>query len=114
MGAGIVRPTVKYAQQLIVNPQDTILVLVSDLMEGLSEQSLIRTAASVKASGVQLISLLALSDKGKPVYDRNMASNFQALDIPVFGCTPDLFPSLMAAAINRNNIQQWMARHNIG
>ncbi len=104
----------KYAQQLIVNPQDTILVLVSDLMEGLSEQSLIRTAASVKASGVQLISLLALSDKGKPVYDRNMASNFQALDIPVFGCTPDLFPSLMAAAINRNNIQQWMARHNIG
>jgi hypothetical protein len=62
---------------------------------------------------VQLISLLALSDKGTPVYDRSIASQFNALDIPVFGCTPDLFPELMAAAINQEDLRNWAGRNGL-
>jgi len=103
----------RYAAGLVHNPQDTILVLISDLMEGMDEQKLLRTTAQVKNSGVQLISLLALSDKGIPAYDRSIAGKFSALDIPVFGCTPDLFPSLMAAAINQEDLQAWMGLHGV-
>jgi hypothetical protein len=48
-----------------------------------------------------MIALLALSDGGKPSFDKNVASKFAALDIPAFACTPDMFPDLMAAAINK-------------
>ena len=97
----------KYANQLIINPKDTIIVLISDLMEGASESALIKTAANIKSNGSQFISLLALSDKGTPVYDRSIAQQFNALGIPTFGCTPDLFPDLMAAAINREDLRRW-------
>ena len=40
--------------------------------------------------------LLALTDQGRPGYDAAMASQVAALGIPVFACTPDLFPDLMA------------------
>lgn len=103
----------QYTQSLIHNPQETILVLISDLMEGGNERSLLKNVASLERSGVQLISLLALSDKGTPVYDRSIASQFNALDIPVFGCTPDLFPELMAAAINQEDLRNWAARHGL-
>ncbi|HKK75122.1 MAG TPA: VWA domain-containing protein [Saprospiraceae bacterium] len=103
----------QYTQGLIVNPQETILVLISDLMEGGNEQSLLKNVASLKTSGVQMISLLALSDKGTPVYDRSIASKVNALDVPVFGCTPDLFPELMAAAINQEDLRNWASRHGL-
>jgi hypothetical protein len=32
---------------------------------------------------------------------------------PAFACTPDLFPDLMAAAINRQDIGQWAAAREI-
>ena len=101
----------KYAQQLIINPRETILVLISDLMEGASERELIKTAANIQSNGTPLISLLALSDQGTPVYDRSIAQQFNALSIPTFACTPDLFPELMAAAINRESLQGWNSKH---
>ena len=36
-----------------------------------------------------------------------------ALGVPSFACTPDLFPDLMAAAINRQDIGQWAAARDI-
>jgi hypothetical protein len=62
---------------------------------------------------VQKIVLLALNDDGAPSYDHDSASTFASLGIPVFACTPDLFPELMAAAINRHDIAQWAALHEI-
>jgi hypothetical protein len=35
------------------------------------------------------------------------------LGIPCFACTPDLFPDLMAAALKRADIPQWLARQGI-
>ncbi|MFN8566200.1 MAG: hypothetical protein U0Z44_01490 [Kouleothrix sp.] len=42
-----------------------------------------------------------------------MAAALAALGVPAFACTPDLFPDLMAAAINRQDLGQWAAAHEI-
>jgi Mg-chelatase subunit ChlD len=101
----------KYCQTLVTRPSDTILVLISDLYEGSDRRALVETAARIKASGVNFITLLALSDGGTPGYDHQVAEIFAALDIPTFACTPDRFPDLMSAAIQRKNIHLWAANH---
>ena len=58
-------------------------------------------------------SLLALSDDGSPSYDHSVSAAFAELGIPAFACTPDLFPDLMAAAINRTDLNQWAATHEV-
>jgi hypothetical protein len=35
------------------------------------------------------------------------------LGIPTFDCTPDLVPEMMAAAIQRQDLNLWAARNNI-
>ncbi|HZQ36555.1 MAG TPA: VWA domain-containing protein [Dehalococcoidia bacterium] len=102
-----------YCQTLIERPQETILVLISDLLEGGNREHLLRRAAALAASGVTLVALLALSDEGRPVYDHAVAARFAALGAPAFACTPDLFPELMAAAIQRQEIGRWASAHGI-
>ena len=102
-----------YCQGLVRQPHETILLLISDLYEGGNQQEMLKRAATLAAAGVQMIALLALSDDGKPSYDHNVAQAFAGLKIPAFACTPDLFPELMAAAINREDISQWAAARDI-
>jgi len=96
-----------YCQGLVRRPTDTILVLVSDLCEGGNKVEMLKRAASLVASGVQVVALLALSDQGAPYFDHDNAAQFAALGVPAFACTPDQFPDLMAAAISRRDLGQW-------
>lgn len=102
-----------YCQGLIQNTHDTILVLISDLYEGGNREELIKRTASLAASGVQMIVLLALNDDGSPSFDHNIASALASLGIPSFACTPDLFPDLIAAAIQRQDINRWASNEGI-
>jgi uncharacterized protein with von Willebrand factor type A (vWA) domain len=102
-----------YCNELIRTPNDTILVLISDLCEGGNHEKLLKRVASLVNSGAQLITLLALNDHGAPAYDHATAAEFAALGVPCFACTPDQFPDLMAAAIKRESIQQWAAGEGI-
>jgi Mg-chelatase subunit ChlD len=102
-----------YCQGLIRRPQETILVLISDLYEGGSDAEMLKRAAALAGSGVQLVALLALSDDGAPGYHHANAAAFSALGAPAFACTPDLFPDLMAAAINRQDLGMWAAARGI-
>lgn len=102
-----------YAQTLVQNPNDTILILISDLCEGGNVSELLRRAASIKSSGIQFISLLALNDEGAPIYDKSVATQFSSIDIPTFACTPEFFPDMMATAIKKESMKQWMARHQV-
>ncbi|MFJ4838452.1 VWA domain-containing protein [Streptomyces sp. NPDC088746] len=90
-----------YCQSRITRPADTVVVLISDLHEGGIRDEMVRRAAAMKASGVQFVTLLALSDEGTPSYDREHAAALGALGAPAFACTPDLFPEVMAAAIEK-------------
>jgi Mg-chelatase subunit ChlD len=102
-----------YCQGLVQQTHDTILVLISDLYEGGNREELIKRAAYLTASGVQMIVLLALNDDGAPSFDHNIAAALAGLGIPSFACTPDLFPDLMAAAIQRRDISEWASNEGI-
>jgi Mg-chelatase subunit ChlD len=102
-----------YCQSLVRRPDETILVLISDLYEGGDQAEMLKRAASLAASGVSLIALLALSDEGAPGYDHGVAQSFAGFGIPSFACTPDLFPELMAAAISREDIGVWAAARDM-
>ena len=93
-----------YTEGLIQSPSDTILILISDLFEGGNQSEMLRKATAIRQSGVTFITLLALSDEGRPTFDKSIASKFAALDIPSFACSPDKFPALMAAAINKQDL----------
>ncbi|MCW0447776.1 vWA domain-containing protein [Xanthomonas sacchari] len=108
LGGGTdIHRAVSYCQSIIREPHNAILVLISDLYEGGVEERLLARARELVESGVQFIVLLALSDEGTPSYDRALAAKLAALGVPSFACTPDAFPGLMAAAIRRDDIQQW-------
>ncbi len=102
-----------YAQTLVRRPADTILVLISDLYEGGNRDELVRRAAALAASGVLVVVLLALDDRGAPAYDAQIAAAFAGLGIAAFACTPDLFPELMAAAIGRRDLGAWASEHDL-
>ncbi|MBU7577083.1 MAG: VWA domain-containing protein [Flavihumibacter sp.] len=102
-----------YCQQIITRPLDTVLVLITDLYEGGSDEPMRKKAAELVAAGVQVIVLLALNDDGAPGYDHANAAYLASLGIPVFACTPDKFPDLMAQALSKQDIGQWAAKEDL-
>ncbi|MGB3573299.1 MAG: VWA domain-containing protein [Phormidesmis sp.] len=114
LGGGTdINQALTYCQSNIRQPQETILVLISDLYEGGNNSDMLKRAASLVAAGAQVIALLALNDEGAPAFDRQNAAAFSNFGIPTFACTPDRFPDLMAAAIARSDIRQWAASQDI-
>ncbi|WP_223241451.1 VWA domain-containing protein [Flammeovirga sp. EKP202] len=114
LGGGTdINKALQYCESLVEKPDDTILVLVTDLCEGGDLQQMKKRALSLVESGVQVICLLALDDNGTPWYDKQNAKFFADNKIPVFACTPDLFPDMMAAAIQKNDITTWASENDI-
>ncbi|WP_411376286.1 hypothetical protein ACLH0K_08210 [Arthrobacter sp. MPF02] len=72
-----------------------------------------RRAAAIAGSGATMVALLALSDSGHPTFDAGHAAALAGIGVPAFACTPDLFPDLMAAAIERRDVGEWAAAHDI-
>lgn len=114
LGGGTdINQALAYCQNLIHQPQQTILVLISDLYEGGNRQQMLKRIMAIANSGVQLISLLALNDEGAPMYDHKIAAALAQIGTPAFACSPDKFPELMAAAIQKQDIAQWAAANDI-
>jgi hypothetical protein len=114
LGGGTdINAALSYCEGLISQPAKTHLVLISDLYEGGNAQQLLARAAALVGSGVNLIALLALSDDGRPAYDQANAQAFAALGCPVFACTPDQFPDLMATALSRQDTAAWASTQGI-
>lgn len=90
-----------YCQSRITRPAETVVVLISDLYEGGIRDEMLKRVTAMKASGVQFVTLLALSDEGAPAYDREHAAALAALGAPAFACTPDRFPDVIAAALEK-------------
>jgi Mg-chelatase subunit ChlD len=102
-----------YCQGLIRKPNDTILVLITDLYEGGNSAEMRRKMEELVSNGVQLIVLLALNDDGSPSYDRSNAQFLGQLNVPVFACSPDLFPDMMAAAISGQDLNRWAGEQDL-
>jgi Mg-chelatase subunit ChlD len=114
LGGGTdINRAVAYCQGLVRRPADTIFVLISDLFEGGVERELLQRVGELLSSGVAVIVLLALSDRGAPSFDHGLAAQLAALGAPAFACTPDLFPDLMATGIERRDVARWAADQGI-
>lgn len=114
LGGGTdINQALAYCESLISQPQETILVLISDLYEGGIAEEMVRRASSIVASGATMVALLALSDSGRPSFDADHAAALSAVGVPAFACTPDKFPELMATAIERRDIGAWAAANDI-
>jgi hypothetical protein len=114
LGGGTdIHAALTYCAGVITRPSDTVLVLITDLFEGGDVKGMQRKAADLVAAGVQVVVLLALNDEGAPYYDHTQAAYFAGLGIPVFACTPDKFPDLMAAALTKQDISLWAAKEEL-
>ena len=112
LGGGTdINRAVGYCQGLVHDPRKTLFLLITDLFEGGNRDQMLRRIADMTAAGAQVIVLLALSDDGAPGYDHDNATALAGLGVTAFACTPDAFPDLMAAAIERRDITQWARQH---
>ncbi|WP_223626222.1 VWA domain-containing protein [Microbacterium sp. EST19A] len=102
-----------YCRSRLERPEETIVVLISDLYEGGIAEEMLRQAQAIVGSGATMIALLALSDRGTPSFDAQHAAALSEIGVPSFACTPDLFPDLMAAAIERRDVATWAAENDI-
>jgi Mg-chelatase subunit ChlD len=102
-----------YCQGLLERPRDTVLVLISDLYEGGVAEEMLSRAAAIVGSGATMVALLALSDSGRPSYDADHAGALAGMGVPAFACTPDLFPDLMAAAIEGRDVAGWASANDL-
>lgn len=108
LGGGTdINQSVAYCQQFIENPQKTLFFLVSDLEEGGNRAAFLRRMEEMKASGVQVISLLAIADRGKPYYDTNIAGRLAAMGIPCFACNPQMLPELLKRTLKGEDLSQF-------
>jgi len=114
LGGGTdINAALTYCKQIITRPLDTVLVLITDLYEGGDQEGMRKRATELVAAGVQFIVLLALNDDGAPMYDHGNAQFLSNLGVPVFACSPDKFPDLMAAALSKQDITLWAAKEDL-
>jgi Mg-chelatase subunit ChlD len=114
LGGGTdIAQALRYCRSLVRRPADTIVVLISDLYEGGDNTRMHAALTDLVSAGTQVITLLALSDRGKPFYDPRNAAIFASLGSPTFACTPDAFPDLMAMAIQKHDVAEWAARQGL-
>jgi len=114
LGGGTdINQAVAYCADKIERPGKSHFVLITDLYEGGNAEEMLTRLARLIALGVNVIVLLALSDAGRPAYNPNLSARVAALGAPVFACTPDQFPDLMAAALRRQDLHAWAAQQDI-
>lgn len=114
LGGGTdINQAIAYCEGLITRPTDTIFVLISDLMEGGDERRMHSRMKGLVDAGVNCVTLLALSDKGAPWFDAKNTAKISSLGVPCFGCTPELFPEMMATALSKGDLLMWASRHEI-
>ena len=114
LGGGTdINAALAYCEAKIAQRSKTHPVLISGPYEGGGVATMLQRAAALAASRVNLVALLALSDEGAPAYDHQVAATLAGFGVPAFACTPDRFPELVAAALQRRDVAQWAAEQGI-
>ncbi len=101
MGGGThIAKALRYAQDLIEEPHQTLLFLITDLHEGVSPQQFLEQMALLLERNVLPVVLLALDDSGgRPAHNTQLAHTLTRMGISVAACTPDAFPELFLEKI---------------
>ncbi len=111
LGGGTdIHKSVKYCEQFIEEPKKTLFIIVSDLYENGNQAGLVRRMRELRESGVRTMTLLALSDEGKPSYDERLARQLSRDGTPCFACTPALLPMLVEGALKGQDLGELAKR----
>jgi hypothetical protein len=89
-----------YCEQLIENPDRTILVLISDFCEGASPARLAAVVSHLAQARVTLLGLAALDADANPSYDREMARRLADCGMQIAALTPQRFADWLAEVIS--------------
>lgn len=115
LGGGTdIHKSVKYCEQFIEEPKKTLFIIVSDLYENGNQAGLVRRMRELRESGVRTMTLLALSDEGKPSYDERLAAQLTRDGTPCFACTPALLPVLVEGALKGQELGELAKRLGMG
>ena len=106
-------PALEYCRRTITRPADAVLLLISDLYDS-DPKRMLGHIARIQADGIQVVVLLTLSDDGLPFYNHDVAASLGDMGVPAFGCTPDAFPDLIAAAIQGEDLGRWAEQRAAG
>jgi hypothetical protein len=90
---------VRYAAGLVDNPRRTIVVLISDLYEGVSPRGVVRGVRGLVEQGSKVLALCALDEEANPAYDRTMGRELLAAGAFVGVMTPGRLAEFVAEAV---------------
>ena len=76
------------ARQQIKIPQRTMVVLLTDFMEGSAVSSLLSEVSALADTGAKLMGLAALDDAGVPRFNKGIAERVAACGMPVAALSP--------------------------
>jgi len=103
-GTDINRAVAYAAEHCVTQPEKTLFILVTDLFEGGNREELVGRLRQLVDSRVKVMTLLALSDSGRPAYDHALAAELTALGIPCFGCTPRLLVDVVEKVLKQQDL----------
>jgi hypothetical protein len=111
LGGGTdINRAVAYVQaNFIERPEKTLFVLITDLFEGGNSGELLARMRQIVDSRVRAVCLLALSDRGRPSYDHNLARELVAMGVPCFGCTPRLLVQVVERLLKKQDLEPLLA-----
>lgn len=102
LGGGTdIQKAVGYAAALITQPENAIVVLISDFYEGASPAMLVQRVAELTGQRTLVLGLAALDSAAEPAYDRDMAQKLVAVGAEVGAMTPGELAGWLAAKIGR-------------
>ena len=108
MGGGTdIAKSIAYCQGLVQEPSKTIFFLISDLEEGGNRAALLRRLEELKASGVTVVTMLAIADGGKPYYDAQTAQRIAGMGIPCFACIPEKLPQVLERVLKGQSLEEF-------
>jgi hypothetical protein len=97
-----------YCERFMHTPSKTLYILLADLHDtSPNESRFVKKMEYLLESGIKAVTLLAISDSGKPSHNENLANKLAKLGMPCFGCIPDRLPDLLAAVLKGTSLSEF-------
>jgi Mg-chelatase subunit ChlD len=101
LGGGTdIAKAVRYCEQLVVVPQRTVLVLVTDFCEGGSLADLVASCKRLAGARVKLLGLASLDMEAAPMYDKVMAGRLASVGMEIAALTPNRLAEWLVKVIS--------------
>ena len=100
-----------YCERFIHTPARTLYILLADLYDtSAHEAKFVRKMEELLDSGIKAVTLLAISDQGKPSYNHALAKKLTDMGMPCFGCSPDRLPDLLTAVLKGQDLNRFASQ----